>query len=457
MDSDKSRDKNSEHQPRQEWEDPAFSWDEMKDGIFGKILDEEPDFFEEKPRRRFIVWFWVGTAVLLLSGLGVWQFAGVEPSDSHNPAVNAPVEKQAPANTPVAKVPHLPIENGLPTKEEETTAPTARQSNAPSSADQSEIRPFKVLQENPAESAPSEESPESVAVVEEEASAFNQLQEVEAPERFEIEVPSHLDALWQPLKIESSIPQLPDAIFAESENGNSDQVRGQWEIAALGGAVLSFSQYQGNSAVVNLRNDHTSAYFGYQFGVDISAPLSEKSYLVFGLNRQVVYQNIDINTVRMVEVLQENTLLHVTHYVVGDRASEVFGDTLVAGIERNRLVNYNEFKSVQAHAGYARDFKKENWLFSPFAGLAVGMIDHQEGLTVAEDKSIFSYNQDNPVLSRFQLNALAGANIERKLAGDLSLVFQYRFNQQWNNASAENGLALRPASHYFSAGVAKRW
>ncbi|MCC6727137.1 MAG: hypothetical protein IT258_21720, partial [Saprospiraceae bacterium] len=53
----------------QGWDDPAFSWENMQDGIFGKIVEEDPDFFKEKRRRRVPIWFWFCAAALAGGGL----------------------------------------------------------------------------------------------------------------------------------------------------------------------------------------------------------------------------------------------------------------------------------------------------------------------------------------------------------------------------------------------------
>ena len=75
-----------------------------------------------------------------------------------------------------------------------------------------------------------------------------------------------------------------------------------WQLGVSGGALMSFSKYRGDSEAGDLRNANTSPYFGYHYGIDIEATLPTHFTLMLGLNRTVVYQNIDIYTERNIEV-----------------------------------------------------------------------------------------------------------------------------------------------------------
>ncbi len=86
------------------WEDPAFSWENMQDGIFGKIVEEDPDFFKEKRRRRVPVWFWFCVAILAGSGLiyTLVEDGGSSknsiPSQPFSPKTNSPANQLSPIN-----------------------------------------------------------------------------------------------------------------------------------------------------------------------------------------------------------------------------------------------------------------------------------------------------------------------------------------------------------------------
>lgn len=465
-----SADKNRDRNTGQEWDGPTFSWEEMQGGIFDKILEEEPGFFEEKPRRRMAIWFWLGAAALLLGGFGIWQFSGLtgashtggEKESTPNCPATAPTETQEIKTAPIANIPNDLKDNNLSKNIDGKQASRINTNIIPAENNPAFISEKNSGNINGGLFIVEKNSDETVA----NKPAQNTEQNTVPTNKSFSEIPSSLFLKIHFLEVETNYPSLALSVKAEAETGpenngknNNDghQKKGQWAVAATGGSVISLSKYAGSSTAEILRNNNTSPYFGYQFGVGISAPLSQKSHLFFGANRAVVYQNIDIQTARQVDVLQKNALLHETRYVVGNRVESVHGDTLVTGTERNRLVKYNAFKSIQIHAGYARDFSNKKWTFSPFGGLAAGMVDHQKGYTVADDKSIFPFDKDNPILQRFQFQALAGVNAERKLSDNISLLFQYRFDQQLNNASAESGLTLRPAYHFCSLGIAMQW
>lgn len=467
MDSnEKNRAKNNN---QEEWNDPSFSWEEMQEGIFDKILEEEPDFFEEKPRRRIAIWFWFGAAALIFGGLGAWYFMNDKDETIIQPSNNTPTEIIETKTSPVA-------ESNIKEEKTNTVKPnnliqtnklsTSTISLSKKSTVQKDASTEKTLFNTKNETLIS--SNQITEPEKEENNLSPQLiidNKIQTPASLSVNIP-FVKLEKEPLILSTTYPKQEnteeniDGLKDDEEESQKDKnkkEKGQWAVVATGGTVLSFSKYSGNSNAENLRNDNTSPFFGYQFGVEAFAPLSSKSRITFGVNRAVVYQNIDIQTFRQVQELQENALLHVTHYAVGNRVAEVHGDTLVTGIERNRLVKYNEFKSIRAHAGYMRDFKKENWSFSPFAGMSFGFIDHQDGYTVAQDNSIFAFNNDNPIFNRLQVNSMAGIAVERKIGKSISLLFQYRIDQQWNNASAEDELNLRPANHYLSAGISKKW
>ncbi|MBI1228016.1 MAG: hypothetical protein GC192_22480 [Bacteroidetes bacterium] len=465
MDSINDRDDKMSRQNGHEWETDAFSWDNMKDGIFEKILEEYPQFFEEKRRRRILIWFWFGAAVLLLGGGGFFLLNEQGKSvKSSAPFTKPNLEKtgksaaSAVANQPATSIEKSELEEKNKIPHVLTTVPTDVNSPVSPSVKTKANRIVSI--DDSANLFTQKASPtpalfDTVTIAEP-----NTIGPVSQSEKIDLTVPSVVAMVWKPLvnpiafpQLETTLVSLPDDPIAEQQESQ----KGKWRFAATGGILASFSGYSGSSAAATLRNDHTSPYPGYHLGLDAWAPLGKKSYLQLGLDRQVASQNIDIYTERPVDILQKNVLVHLVHYVVGGRTEGTYGDTLVTAIQKNRLVHYNSFKSVQLQAGYVRVFERQHWVFSPFAGLAGGLLTSAEGVTVAVDKSIFAYNNAAPIFERFQFKTLAGMELERKLNGQISLLLRYRFEKQWNNASTEVGLELRPSYHLLSIGIAKRW
>lgn len=460
MDSAENRDDKLGRPNGQEWEDPAFAWDDMKAGIFEKITAEDPDFFREKRKRRLAIWWWFGAAVLLIGGIVTWQFSSSQEAVPPNAPAVAPVEQQARETAPVAD--SEKAQNPAGANESSGVADSGER---PPSGQATPVLPKAKNNRTSAQNLPqpapefAENKTEKVVA----AAVPDPVQTNSGESSTAPAVPSLLPVALRLLATGQTVPTLAVPAFAaakntdENDGDNTPPSQGQWQVAATGGTAFLFGKYAGASDAVGLRNDHTTPWFGYQLGLEVAAPVSAHGQVFFGLNRQVLSQLIDVRTQRQFDVLQQNALVHVTHYVVGDRAVETYGDTTVTATERNRLVNYNEFRSVQAQLGYARNFGHENWNLRPFAGLAVGLFDHQEGLTVADDRSIFAFDNENPILQRFQLKTVVGVAVERKISNQLSLTVRYRFDQQWNNASREPGLRVRPSVHGISIGVARSW
>ncbi|MEZ4954329.1 MAG: hypothetical protein R2825_12250 [Saprospiraceae bacterium] len=465
MDSTNNREEKNNRPHGQEWDDAAFGWDNMKDGIFENILAEDPQFFEEKRKKRMPIWFWFSAGLLLLGGLGFWfMHTNEEPTSPKLPAA-VPVEELPAKDQPIATATEpdkiFVEKNNQPTEANNASPinPSIRpnQINDPSTLGSTQSAAFgKTTQ---VEAVISNGVPTAFSKIEEEKLAS--IEPVYETQNLHSDTPSLLALKLEALKVDPSTPSLVLPVLVEkndgSEEGNNEEKKGKWRFAATGGSIFSFAKYAGTSAAAALRNDNTSPYFGYEYGLTAAKPLANNNSLLFGLNRQVAYQNIDIYTERQIWTLQKNVLLSVTHYAVGGRTSEIYGDTIVQDTQKTWLVQYNEFKSVQAEFGFAKNISLKKWSISPLAGIAVGLVTHQDGRTVAADKSVFEFNADNAIVNQFQFKTWAGLEVGRQLTERVSLLLRYRFDKQWNNASAEKDLVLRPSNHEVSLGVAMIW
>lgn len=459
MDSAEKRgDKNTSHNNHQGWDDAAFDWDNMKEGIFEKILEEEPQFFEEK-RKRTPVWWWAGVAVLLIGGCCFWLNVEEENIVTEIPVTPAPLKDQSPiAEKKEASLPYKTITeisaNTTPAQTSKTiltseiTAPLNEIAN-PVLSEKTNVSNYSIPLGNPSQKVPTQQRNDEIVPL----NTSNPLT---------LKTLSSLPI--KPINIHQLIPLVLNTWIVDSdpktnEDQDSSEVKekGHWKVAALGGSLLSVSKYSGSSEAAALRNDHTSPYFGYHYGVETWMPLNSKNYVMVGLNRQSIFQNIDYQNEVSFDTTLKDVHLNTTYNLVGGASTETFGDTTVTAVKKYGLVDYNEFKSVQLQLGYARVFQKEKWSVSPFINMAAGWLTQTRGGSINADSSIFKFNDNQPVTKRFQFSTQAGVAVERLLNDHFSLQFQYRLDQKWGNISQEDNLVIRPTFHYFSLGVVKKW
>lgn len=457
MNTSNDRDEKMGHEDGQEWQSADFSWDSMKEGIFEKILEEDPQFFEEKRRRRLSIWLWFSTVGLLVVGIGFWQWAGHSPSNRAVPSPHSPIQqKAAPAIAQGATNPNSTSnaqpEQGEAKASEAQPTPTTNQKGQKSGQIGIASKPIskekttqntgaglgifeqKIIEKPQAAEAPSTTADLSVAAI----------------------LPENIAVLGiVPFPIVPKLPKLPNRPLSEAP-AKTPPEKGQWRLAVLGGGQASFSKYSGRTEVVGLRNDHSSAYLGYHLGVDAWMPLRKNNYLILGMGRQVSEQKIDIQTQREVDYLYANTLVSVTHYVVGGRMENHYADVHGKATENNRLLKYNRFVSTQVLLGFGKTFGTKNWQFSPFVGGSAGFFSNTDGKTIANDRSILNYKAPD-IYNRVQWAAFGGFELDRKLSEHVSILLRYRFDQQWNNASKEPNMKLKFAYHSISFGAAYRF
>ncbi len=449
MDSANNRDKSTSHLQEKGWNDPTLNWDDMKDGIFEKILEEDPAYFDKKRKRRIPGWIFFFGVIFISSTIG-YLFKNkeiisrpVQPTIQGSPEAKkkTPVIAANPKQTIEEEVNNIDTEiffsnNKIKNTTTTTTTTTNSLNHIQKQKNESPINRSKLFYTQ------AKEEHENIIVTEK--TAINKTQP--SPIIYAPIIPLEIKIQSPRLNISTIYSTKNTALRQESKNF-------KWKIAATGGPVYSSSKYTGNSLAVEMRNENSSPYFGYQLGIDSWIPLKKNNFLSIGIAHQTLFQNIDIYTERQVDTFIQNVLIEVTHYRVGGRSENAFGDTTLQAVEKNWLVNYNEFKTVQLKTGYGKVFNYKKWRISPFAGLLTGWHTNMTGKTVAEDKSIFAFDKKNSILNKFQLQSFIGVEMERSLSNKTSLSFRYRFDKQWNNASTESYMKLKPVLHIFSIGV----
>lgn len=445
------------------WDDPAFGWDNMQQGIFEKIVEEDPDFFKEKRMRRVPFWFWFCAAMLVGGGV----FLYFQNGSKVTPKAPKP---HSTLNENIASVQPNIVENtGIATPKSNSEATESIASNTISNDEKTSANNQsnrKSTTAKPLNSTAVKSSAPALFVDEKSAAIVRNDDQIaiekerQSPQTLTLSITplTHLSVLdIHPFLFPLAAPIIePQPKTPSTEPSETPKPKGQWSLSATGGGLLSNTKYTGSSAAVALRNEHTSPWFGYQYGMALNAPFCPKARLFIGVNRQVAYQNIDIYTERMVRHAQKNALLAIKHNVVAGNSTNSYGDTTVNAIEKNRLVHYNEQKSVQSQVGFAWQITSKRWHFSPFAGCAVGYLTSMEGFTVAADKSIFGFGKAAPILRKFKFLPLAGFNVERDLGKALALTMNYQFQRQINNASKEIGMSYKPVTSFVSLGISMK-
>jgi hypothetical protein len=463
-DSTENRNEANDPNKGKGWEDPAFSWENMQDGIFGRIVEVDPDFFKKKRRRRLPIWFWFCVAIFAGGGLYYASSNRDVPSNPSNlgqPTQSSPsFKKEEQASTNQRKVEekqqklYAAPKNLEYQKPNKATQPNSNRTNKDYQKQQSVFHNLNhdppISSENNNNQAVAKQNIGLPIVSEAHVQPTESTSLIESRQ---VEAAAFLATLDIPsFAVPTNFPIIQPFFLPKKENPN-EKTQHNWSIAVNGGSLVSFSKYTGSSGSVALRNGHSSPWFGYQYGVGVGTSIAKKGQLFLNLNRQVAYQNIDIYTERRVEKTIPNALLSVERFVVGNRVIETHGDTTVGATEKNRLVHYNEQKSIQGQLGYAWLFDRKYWHFNLNSGLAMGYLTKQDGFTIAADGAILGFNNDRPIFRNFQFAPFAGLGIERDLGRRFAINMNYQFQKHINNASVEANTQLKPAFHSLSIGA----
>jgi hypothetical protein len=436
MDANNKNGSGPQNGPRQGWEDPSYAWEQMQGGIFDKIQAQDPDFFKKDRKRRPIWWFWLAGLGMLVLGLAFGLGLNQEPADA------PPSGKDYPAPAIVAGA------EQLPSKEEICNDPpehlTEVEKTAPS---------IVSTDSRQASAAPEKEITERISVPETPLPPINK--PVFTPDFSSVKPLQGIAITGLNSKTAFLLPELPKPGFNKAPASTTSS--SGWKVLTYAGLALSPQNYRGTSPIADFRNNNTDHYTGYAIGIKALAPTGKRSFLLMGVEQEFGYQYLDVYIEREVEVLKENALLSVTNYLVGSHSVHVYGDTTVAGLEKTRLAQYNEFVTSRISLGWGMQWENKNWQFRPQIALVGGWLNRASGRTIAEDYAVQEYNNDNPIYSRWQLMSSAGVDVEKQISSRMGLFVGYQFNKQWNNASVESDLTLRPAFHRLSAGITFTW
>ena len=441
-----------------EWEQNSYSWEVMQPGIFERIETEAPDFFKEKPaKRRFGFWLFAGVTSFLIISISLTMLFHSDFTISNKyPTVLKESTPNFFKKNQTAKTSNIETILSLKDKEQQ-------QSNA-------QRERFIINNQNIITS--SSRKQESSAI--QKTSTLNLDRSNSQPlptlkPQSKTIPPNHIKKKYMSrVLIEQKTTSIKSGTGPELNLQNvpprnlmhdpSKKQNTNWRLTTSGGAILSFAKYKGDAPAVALRNDHSSAIFGWQYGMRISRSFQNNIGIHIGIDRITTSQSIDITTERPVEVHHENVLLSTTHYIVGNREEKLYGDTTVNGIERNRLVHHNNQRSVMFHSGVSTLFRLKNRIgLRPYAGIALGVLTKSSGKTVLADGTIESYDKSNPKYKKYHQKAILGIDAEFQLSHQFSIIAGYRLDSQLNNSSLESGLTWKPNMHLISFGASYSW
>jgi hypothetical protein len=426
--------------PNEGWKDASYNWEHMQEGIFDKITEEDPNFFAKEKKRKPVIWFWWVLGVLVpLVALALWTQRSTDtlPAEEIPSGESSPALERGPIATPTEP------ENSL---DQEATVIVAKQVDLPGSK-----KPVEVLAalEIPERSIyiPLEIVADSLA---------NQKLEVEPRPSEELiaEVPLTPLPGQAAMPLATSWPTTNPSKVGLSIPASSSP--STLAVSVIGGASFAGASYKSQDLIADFRNQHSGHYWGTFLGVEAQRSLGKGQLISAGVSQEVGYQYIDYDFSRAVEVLQQNVLLSVTHYVVGERTAYEYGDTLLNGTEYTRLAQYNQFMFTRLHLNYGVEHSLGPWHVQGRVGV-VGSWMNATGRNVTSDLSIITYDRAQPIHRAWQVLGSFGGQIDRVVTPRWRIFLRYQFDQQLSSGSLENGLTWRPGFHRISVGGRYQW
>jgi hypothetical protein len=453
-------------------QDP-LSWDEMKDGIFGKVLENDPEYFTtpKKKRRGLLILLPVAAALLIvalyaLSGVTVSPGTTTQDGTADNVSELNETNEQAESAT---RSFGSSRESDPAAIDEPNVQVIAEQTRTTSTiVDTGTIPNNRTTTANEPEndrSSTSTTDDTDNSMLKEAALSDKAQRKLETPQG----QPSRMK--FQPLAPLDRIQSRSGLSHAHTYNGmtthdlpvilpdlteDRDTKTCPWELNASAGGLFSSTPLSGKSRSVTLRNDHSSALFGFTGSISANYRIARSTNLHVGLSYAQAYQNIDIATEREIEVTETEALLHVRHFVVGSRRIETYGDTIVNAIEKNRLAYTNTFRWLHLSLGAGHTFELNKWHLSPSIGASLGKL-WSEGYTVAADGQILKYDKANPVYAQHSFKVWVALALTRQLNDRMAFNIAYRIDKQLNNASLESDVVFKPVLHQLEVGLALRF
>lgn len=458
---------------RKEWENSKFAWDNMQGPIFELIEKEDPSFFEEKRRKRLLpFWLLNGILAIFFVAVIIWTLRdfnsnaiSLHPTDDRTEHVL--MDKNNSLGSAINNNNTISSSNDHPEAERKqqeksfgvgkviakrTSRLASKKLNLGSS---SNIASSQI--EVPYNEEVSIEKKSSSFISQANASTTDAANLTTANGITTQEEESIFDLEYLALY---PIELLDDRPFFISEDRIVDRdlrtglSHPKYCLNPYAGALVSFSKYKGDSPAANLRNENTSLWYGWQYGLRVDLPLNTKHAIYFDINRAVSFQDIDISTEREVMIEQQNVLLKSTNYIVGAYQELQYGDTLTTGIERNRLLNENKQESIQLNVGFATQCQFNGSLrINPFIGFGIGYMNRHSGFTVSEDGAILAFDSKSPIQKSLLLNLQTGFQLGYSLSDRMSISTRYQYGKQFNDTSVESNLHWRPSFHYVSIGT----
>lgn len=432
-----------EHPATSSQEEQWWSWEEMQDGIFTKIEQEDPDFFKRK-RRRNLPW------LLLLGLVGISMIcflAGV---------LGTRYWRHAPH--PVEKLQYALTEKSLDQPFEHRRDPATS------------FSPTRSQQKPGIKHSPGT----SEAYLDVHASKNeNSIPRANSEDKAATTTTDPIVTPLGPVPSQQGISEMhflaskAMASLKPDDQPFSERVipmnlkkkminESKWSLSLMVIGSYSQAHLPGNSAAGQLRNNATGSLFGAGAGIRWHKENSGiLGWYVSGSFHRW-QQTIDVFSQRRVDYLQRNAVVGINTYIGSNRSELVYKDTLIKATEQNRLVSHQTVNAIALEGGLSKTFGQHAWNFQTLLGARMSYLFHGKGYTVGEDFGIIPLSQWRHAQNRAYLAMTSDFLVHRKLHNRCSIWFGPGFNVAIADKIREKGPLGRSWNLQWSMGLRKQ-
>lgn len=435
---------NNSQYPEQQQENSPWSWEAMQDGIFQKITDVDPGFFEEKKKRRIPPMLWVMLLCCITMGIGfmAYQYSSVNAIATTGPGYDGKLALEAAANMPV-------------------------QHRAPAAA-WSSVRPRATvpgyITPEPGSAADSKEpvsiaSPKLLTISKGVAEIRLPLEPgAEGSEFHTSEAHASLTALSalpiaMPVTQQSISSVIPGSMVQKYSSGEGSVNH----LAIFYTGSFSNGHLTGDSPATKLRNATTSARFGMGAGFRFNKEYAQHFGWYFSGVYQKYIQTIDVFTQRRVDYLLRNAVVGVNSYLGSNRSEVIYKDTLVKATESNRLISNHITHYLSAGSGFTKSFSKGPWKVQVLLGAEMQYLMHQRGFTIAEDFGIIPADKLPNGTRSLHFSLSSAMSIERSLGHQFAVWTGAGYQYVLPFKAVGAGTLARPWNLQWSLGIKRYW